>query len=1002
MPIVKLKDCTINSTIKKLELHSQQAKKLLPDQNTKSAKQIEILDSNVQIVKGKRLSSLLSLNCQQGDFTARDDYDMSTHALEVKDEATVAILTDSNTNKSTTCEQSPCSNNNKVKCTKDTSYLRNYIIKHGRITAKLNELNRKTGTTRLLAHLSPTSITHSKSRPVFSKSKTAKVAYRRNVKKPTVEEENRKVKRSQLLLSSREQNSEAVSCILQPTASIQLGKDSTCIKKRKKKKVVQSRASFTKENIKSNNAMKLKTGRTDKNSIVDHLQRQYNHISVTGQNGTSENDAMKKSREGDKRHIESDKVPIKPKENIVPSNKATNEAVIHQKLIHSSLIALSPEISMMRAEDERKHVFSYSATGEDEPMSLATTVVADTYNYNEPSRLADAQEFLKIDNDSRNEMSRIKELNNNPYSLKNDNPKVEFNSPQHSIEHTDRIGQSAALETFRRLAANNTKSKLQHHESCHQPSKQGRPVSLEISTHFNHYAPHDDCLSIDRATCVNKRASSVEDNRRYYHHLLQQQQTDQCYSNNTQKCNYTPASLLDTRNHNPIHRHSRDSSSSCLSPVDCRTSLNCFECTKVDSPCLYHNRSSSIQAIDGTADSFRLHMEGIQYQQSSSLDQRQDASSHEQGGCYNCSCCCCYCRNSGSRMFNQAVVKRKDSAKSLSSVSSMASPSVVSCNSIEYEELKSNFEKAKATINALQKQKKACNKDVLFLAQNVDKLTLENLEWKKKYKTEKKNKERFQDDLSDTMDKLNEAVEHIRQLDNQTRVLKSEIDEKNKTIYELEKKAVAPPITMRTKEKDKDLLAAQLHHSQNQVQLLKATMEQFLRMGVFNVDRQPNATSSFFITSPTTSINEFKRERTHPHRITKLESVNSKKSSTTNSVTTEDSLVNSEQSTSPSQTIESASPTIESSSVVNKSSSSIKKHQTNENSKSVSAAELNNQLFQLLREKEILQAEYNSKAPSTGGKALMRRRREELESRLDALDSQMCRIKLRMRNYSIL
>lgn len=64
-------------------------------------------------------------------------------------------------------------------------------------------------------------------------------------------------------------------------------------------------------------------------------------------------------------------------------------------------------------------------------------------------------------------------------------------------------------------------------------------------------------------------------------------------------------------------------------------------------------------------------------------------------------------------------------------------------------------------------------------------------------------------------------------------------------------------------------------------------------------------------------------------------------------------------------------------------------------------AELDIQFRELLREKEILQAEY-SKAPSSGGNALVRRRREELESRLDTVDSQMCRIKLQMRSRNIL
>jgi hypothetical protein len=56
----------------------------------------------------------------------------------------------------------------------------------------------------------------------------------------------------------------------------------------------------------------------------------------------------------------------------------------------------------------------------------------------------------------------------------------------------------------------------------------------------------------------------------------------------------------------------------------------------------------------------------------------------------------------------------------------------------------------------------AYNKDVLFLSKNVDELSAHNLEWKRKFDVEKTSKERFQDDLSSTMDKLNESTEQIR------------------------------------------------------------------------------------------------------------------------------------------------------------------------------------------------------------------------------------------------
>ncbi|KAI7865201.1 uncharacterized protein EV154DRAFT_432988 [Mucor mucedo] len=237
------------------------------------------------------------------------------------------------------------------------------------------------------------------------------------------------------------------------------------------------------------------------------------------------------------------------------------------------------------------------------------------------------------------------------------------------------------------------------------------------------------------------------------------------------------------------------------------------------------------------------------------------------------------------------------------------------------------------------------------------------------------------------MDKLNEATEQLRQLETQTRALKSEIDDKNKELRELEKKRPSKyNKTVEGKSSDR-LLAAQLHHSQNQVRLLKSTMEQFLRMGVFNDDLN----SSNHMTSPTTPGN--KSSTTHtpseekPNTATAAASVGT---------------------TATAATAAGAYPAISRSrkSLVPTEITEAKTTKTPQQKKLTApleecTEELDAQLRELLREKELLQAEY-SKAPSSGGNALVRRRREELESRLDTVDSQMCRIKLKMRSRNIL
>ncbi|KAI8644793.1 hypothetical protein BD408DRAFT_339975 [Parasitella parasitica] len=236
------------------------------------------------------------------------------------------------------------------------------------------------------------------------------------------------------------------------------------------------------------------------------------------------------------------------------------------------------------------------------------------------------------------------------------------------------------------------------------------------------------------------------------------------------------------------------------------------------------------------------------------------------------------------------------------------------------------------------------------------------------------------------MDTLNEATEQIRQLESQNRLLKQQLDDKNKEIRELEKKNKSPVARGKSSaasptEKSSDrMLAAQLQHAQNQVRLLKSTMEQFLRMGVFNDDLSNS-------TSPTTSIDAVvselrcgrSRQRRHPASTT-----------ITNDPETDNPCATITDTTSPNTNPRKSLVPVD-----------TKAKEPAKPNKSTPTAELDNQLLELSREKEILQAEY-SKAPSSGGNALVRRRREELESRLDTIDSQMCRIKLKMRNRNIL
>ncbi|ORE08601.1 hypothetical protein BCV72DRAFT_303552 [Rhizopus microsporus var. microsporus] len=313
------------------------------------------------------------------------------------------------------------------------------------------------------------------------------------------------------------------------------------------------------------------------------------------------------------------------------------------------------------------------------------------------------------------------------------------------------------------------------------------------------------------------------------------------------------------------------------------------------------------------------------------------------------------------------VIKRIDSAKSIDS--SVAFDA-------KCEHLKKMLDKEKAIVRALQKQKEAINKDITFLSQSVEELTAQNSELKKKLDHEKA--KRFQDDLSSTMDKLNDATEYIRKLESQNKDLKSTLEEKEKETRDLRRHSRPSIDTGKSGDKS---LAVQLRHSQNQVRLLKSTMEQFLRMGVFSDD--PNLSSTL---SPTVSLDlavpDFKAKQRQQRQTP---SVNNKAP--------------------PKKTSEITGKTSKESETASAANQEKPEKKTNEatekkNESNGSGTDLDLQLRALQREKEILQAEY-SKAPSSGGNAIVRRRREEIESRLDSIDSQMCRIKLKIRSRQI-
>ncbi|KAI9493689.1 hypothetical protein BDB00DRAFT_362355 [Zychaea mexicana] len=189
---------------------------------------------------------------------------------------------------------------------------------------------------------------------------------------------------------------------------------------------------------------------------------------------------------------------------------------------------------------------------------------------------------------------------------------------------------------------------------------------------------------------------------------------------------------------------------------------------------------------------------------------------------------------------------------------------------------RSKLDKERAVVKALQRQKEACNKDITFLSQSVDDLTNEKQALQTKYESEKTSKERFQDDLSCVTDKLNEATETVRQLVTEKAELEKAINElrnSHETALGEEKAKHEKSKSSETLSNEK--LQAQLRHSQDQVRVLKATMEQFLRMGIFSEDISvySDITSKYSTTTKSSAIESFVQEQRQEQQHTAVTAV---------------------------------------------------------------------------------------------------------------------------------
>ncbi|CAO3596255.1 unnamed protein product [Absidia cylindrospora] len=292
--------------------------------------------------------------------------------------------------------------------------------------------------------------------------------------------------------------------------------------------------------------------------------------------------------------------------------------------------------------------------------------------------------------------------------------------------------------------------------------------------------------------------------------------------------------------------------------------------------------------------------------------------------------------------------------------------------------LKQELESERAVVYALQRQKDAYNKDITYLCQNVDVLAKEEQQWKAKFQQEKAEKERCQDDLSVAIDRFNEALGQIKQLTNEKERLQLDLEHANHQLSSKNRNTSAPICITGTSNNHQP-------HQDEQIKLIQTTMEQLLQLNLFGRTRCTITTTG--------SVDERKRDQ--DDRIM---------ARTNNALS---SISGQQHQRQPSATRHKSRST----STKQNTSTIVNKDNNNNNSSSspgatlgidsipritVSSTDLDDQLQRLLQEKELLLAEY-SKIPVSGGSAICRRRREDMEARLDEVDSKLRKIRLKIR-----
>ncbi|CAM0140578.1 unnamed protein product [Umbelopsis sp. WA50703] len=306
-------------------------------------------------------------------------------------------------------------------------------------------------------------------------------------------------------------------------------------------------------------------------------------------------------------------------------------------------------------------------------------------------------------------------------------------------------------------------------------------------------------------------------------------------------------------------------------------------------------------------------------------------------------------------------------------------------------EMLSQLEREKAVNRVLQGQKAAINKDLEYLSQMVDDLSSENEQLKEQYEDQKQKAEHSIQDMDLLLEKVKSANASARDAGLEKEALRRELEVQN---LEVESRCTQYEDQLLEKSNEIRRLKAQLDQSKEQIKVLKSTMEQLIRINVGNNKKEDEFTQTQSPERLTPATSPDIQTSKGPQIPTKLSQRHS-----LGSVDSEERITSPRSATFDLHDETDISHYHKSPSLSAKRTSMISNYSRRDSTLFYDEGDddLDDQMRMLVKQKERLQSDY-SKIPIVGGGPTSRKRREDLEEQLDNIDSQLSKIKLKIRS----